>query len=354
MMAREPEEEITQQSDGSAAIRAAWDAFDAGKLETARRRAERLGEESPEGLFLRAACDIEEDDVPGGIALLERAIAADPEWAAPELAFAELLAETPDKLAEARRHAARAVELAEEEEEYLSALALKAGLEAEAGDAKQARRTLAELPPPDVALGDPVAALEIADLHLALGDADLARARLRTLTGSEEGAESAEAWHALGCAASDLGDEAEMRAAWKRSWALDTAARAGRDREEDRRFTDVEVAAIAEKALEELPDRARELLRDVPIVIADQPAESDVDAGVDPRSLGLFSGTAYPDGSHLGGQPGLTQILIFRRNLERLAASDEELREEIRMTLLHETGHFFGLSDDDLDGLGLG
>jgi len=30
------------------------------------------------------------------------------------------------------------------------------------------------------------------------------------------------------------------------------------------------------------------------------------------------------------------------------------LREEIRMTLLHETGHFFGLSDDDLDGLGLG
>jgi predicted Zn-dependent protease with MMP-like domain len=352
MMARSPEEEITQQSDGSAAIRAAWDAFDAGKLETARRRAERLGEESPEGLFLRAACSREEDDVPAAIALLERAIAADPEWASPELAYAELLAETPEKLAEARRHAARAVELAEEEDEYLSALALKAGLEAEGGDAKQARRTLAELPPPDVALGDPVAALEIADLHLALGDADLARARLRTLTGSEEGAESAEAWHALGCAASDLGDEVEMRAAWKRSWVLDTAARAGHDTE--RRFSDVEVAAIAEKALEELPDRARELLRDVPIVIAEQPAESDVDAGVDPRSLGLFSGTAYPDGSHLGGQPGLTQILIFRRNLERLAASDEELREEIRMTLLHETGHFFGLSDDDLDGLGLG
>jgi len=352
MMARPPEEDITEQSDGSAAIRAAWDAFEAGNLETARRRAERLGEESPEGLFLRAACDIEDDDVPGGIALLERAIAADPEWASPELAFAELLAEMPEKLSEARRHAARAVELADEEEDYLSAVALKAGLEAEAGDAKQARRTLAELPPPEVTLGDPVAALEIADLHLALGDADLARARLRTLTGSEEGADFAEAWHALGCAASDLGDEDEMRAAWKRSWVLDTAARAGHD--DERRFTDVEVAAIAEKALEELPDRARELLRDVPIVIAEQPAESDVDAGVDPRSLGLFSGTAYPDGSHLGGQPGLTQILIFRRNLERLAAGDDELREEIRTTLLHETGHFFGLDDEELEGLGLG
>jgi len=50
----------------------------------------------------------------------------------------------------------------------------------------------------------------------------------------------------------------------------------------------------------------------------------------------------------------LTQILIFRRNLERMAGSDDELREEIRTTLIHETGHFFGLSDEDLEGIGLG
>jgi predicted Zn-dependent protease with MMP-like domain len=215
---------------------------------------------------------------------------------------------------------------------------------------KAARRTLAELPPPEVALGDPAGALEIADLHLALGDAELARARLRTLTGAEPG--SADAWHALGCAASDLGDEEEMRAAWKRTWMLDVAPGAARG--EERRLTDAEVGEIAEQALGELPDRARELLRGIPIVIAEQPAEADVDAGVDPRALGLFNGTALPDVSHLGGQPGLTQILIFRRNLERVAGSGEELREEIRTTLLHETGHFFGLSDEDLEGLGLG
>ena len=251
-MVRPPEDDITEQGEGSAAVRAAWDAFDAGHLETARRRAERLGEESPEGLFLRAACSREEDDAEDAIALLQRAIEADPEWASPELALAEVLAETPDGLAEARQHVARAVELAEEEDEYLSALALKAGLEAEAGDEKQARRTLGELPPPDVALGDPIAALEIADLHLALGDAELARGRLRTLTASLPGSESAEAWHALGCAASDLGDEEETRAAWKRSWTLDTAPGAGGA--EQRRFTDVQVATIAEEALGELPN----------------------------------------------------------------------------------------------------
>jgi predicted Zn-dependent protease with MMP-like domain len=348
-MARPPEDDITAQQDDSI-VRAAWDAFDAGKLETARRRAERLGDRSPEGLFLRAACCREEDDRAGAAGLLKQAIAADPEWASPELALAELLAEEPETLAEARKHAQRAVELADEEEEYLSALALKAGLEAEAGDTDQARRTLAELPPPEVALGDPDSALEIADLHLALGDAELALGRLRTLTQAVP--DSAEAWHALGCAAADLGDEDEMRAAWKRTWALDAAPGASAD--EARRFSDEEVGAIAEQALAELPERARDLLRDIPIVIADQPAESDVDAGIDPRSLGLFNGTPYPDDSHLGGQPGLTQILIFRRNLERMAGSDDELREEIRTTLLHETGHFFGMTDDDLEGVGLG
>ena len=52
--------------------------------------------------------------------------------------------------------------------------------------------------------------------------------------------------------------------------------------------------------------------------------------------------------------PGLTQIVLFRRNLERVAAGEDELREEIRVTLLHETGHFFGLDDAALDELGLG
>jgi predicted Zn-dependent protease with MMP-like domain/Flp pilus assembly protein TadD len=344
-----PEDEITQQAEDSA-LRAAWNAFETGHIETARRRAERLGDRSPEGLLLRAACCREEDDVEGAVDLLKRTIEVDPEWASPELALAELLAESPGRLDEARRHAERAVDLAEEEDEYLSALALKAELEAEAGDTKAARRTLAELPPPEVSLGDPEAALEIADLHFALGDVELARARLRTLTEAEPG--SADAWHALGSAASDLGDEDEMRAAWKRTWTLDSAPGASRGAEQ--RLTDAEVGEIAEQALGELPDRARELLRDVPIVIAEQLAEADVDAGVDPRALGLFSGTALPDVSHLGGQPGLTQILIFRRNLERVAGSTEELREEIRTTLLHETGHFFGMSDEDLEGIGLG
>jgi predicted Zn-dependent protease with MMP-like domain/Flp pilus assembly protein TadD len=350
--------------DEDAALEPGWRALEAGDVATARRLAGEAGEDDPEALLLLAACCREEDDVEPAVALLRRAIAADGEWPTPELWLAELLAADPDALEEALRHAARALDLADDEGEYLSALALKAGLEAELGRPEAAKRTLADLPPGDVALGDADLALEIADLHLALGDPALARARLRTLTAVDPS--SADAWHALGCAAAELDDDVEMRAAWKRVWALDAApAAAGGDGEGDgdlgaggrlasRALADGEVAAIAEAALGELPPRARELLRGVPILIAELPAEADVEAGLDPRALGLFSGTAYPEQSHLGGQPGLTQIVLFRRNLERVGGDDEELREEVRITMLHETGHFFGMDDEELDGAGLG
>src|SRR5262249_5161247 len=155
------------------------------------------------------------------IELLERACKADPEWATPELWIAELMAAVPETTEEALRHAERALDLPDEEEEYLSSLALKAGAGAGRGEGGDAQQTVAGLPPPDVALGDSALALEIADLHLALGDGELARDRLRTLTAAEP--ELADAWHALGCAAAELGDEREMREAWKKAWTLDAA-----------------------------------------------------------------------------------------------------------------------------------
>jgi predicted Zn-dependent protease with MMP-like domain len=78
-----------------------------------------------------------------------------------------------------------------------------------------------------------------------------------------------------------------------------------------------------------------------------------VSGGLDPRLLGLFEGVSYREDSSLGGAPQLARILLFRKNLERFSGSEDELREEIRTTLLHETGHFFGMSEEDLAGVGL-
>jgi predicted Zn-dependent protease with MMP-like domain/Tfp pilus assembly protein PilF len=348
-MTREQDDETNDESDPR--VDAAWQALEAGDVAFARRQAAELDEGSPEALLLLAACSREEGNDQAAVAALRGAVKADPEWATPELWLAEILAGDPDTADEALQHVERALDLAEEEGEFLSAVVLKAGLEVEAGDSEEAKRTLAELPPVEVRLGDVDLALEIADLHLAVGEPQSARERLRVLC--EESPRSADAWYALGCAAEELGEEAETQSAWKRAWTLDAAPRAEDDMDDG--LSEAEVGGVAEAALEELPERARALLAGIPIVIAELPAEADVDAGLDPRALGLFTGTPHGDSATgLGGQPGLTQILLFRRNLERAAADEDELREEIRTTLLHETGHFFGLSDAALEELGLG
>ncbi len=313
-------------------VAAAWSALEQGDVAGARQQAAGLNQDDAETLLLLAACAREEGDHGQALALTSRAADAAPDWATPVLWKAELLAGDPDRYEDALVAAEQAVDLADDEGEFLSALALKAGLEIELGDTDAARETLQDLPPPEVRLGDLEVALEIADLHMAVGDAETARQRLRVLC--EEQPDAADAWYALGAADAELDDEDEMRSAWKRTWTLDTAP--GQE-PPPAPLSEDELTAVAEAALRELPDRARELLRGIPIVIADFPAEDDVDAGLDPRAFGLFSGTAHPDSAlGLGGQPGLTQM-----------------RDEVRLTLLHETGHFFGLSDAELAEIGL-
>jgi predicted Zn-dependent protease with MMP-like domain len=327
----------------------AWELLEDGDLDGTRRLAVRLATEAPDEpdvLLLQAACAREAGESEEALALLGRAAAADPEWATPEIWAAELLAADPDRLPEALARATQAVERAEEEEEFLEALAVKAGIELDLGALSAARKTLGELPPIDVAAVDPSWSLEIAHLFLAVGDTDEARRRFRAL--AEANGELAEAWHGLGLAAEVAGEEDEKRQAWQRTRALDESRPI-----EDPLLSEADMESVAEAALAELPQRARTLVQNVPIVIADLPASEDVDQGLDPRLLGLFEGTSYREASSLGGPPQLARVLLFRKNLERVATTEDELRDEIRTTLLHETGHFFGMTEDDLEKAGL-
>ena len=126
--------------------------------------------------------------MPGAIALLKQAIAADPEWASPELGVRGAAGRaSPSRWRRRAGTPQRALDLAEEEDEYLSALALKAGLEAELGESRRPGGRWPSCRRPRSRWAIRTLALEIADLHLALGDAELARERLRTLTGGEPG-----------------------------------------------------------------------------------------------------------------------------------------------------------------------
>jgi predicted Zn-dependent protease with MMP-like domain len=91
-------------------------------------------------------------------------------------------------------------------------------------------------------------------------------------------------------------------------------------------------------------------LANVPILIDDAPSEDLVAGGLDPRALGVFDGATMAEGDAVGA---VTHIRLFKTNLERGAVDLDHLAEEIRITVLHETAHYFGLEEDDLTKLGL-
>jgi predicted Zn-dependent protease with MMP-like domain len=106
-------------------------------------------------------------------------------------------------------------------------------------------------------------------------------------------------------------------------------------------FDRVVAAAVAE-----LPSWAAEALRNVAVLVADEDPD-------DPDLYGVYDGVALPDRE--GGEPlQPSRIFIYRRPLVEDCRSEADLREEIRVTVLHEIGHHFGLDEDRLEELGYG
>jgi predicted Zn-dependent protease with MMP-like domain len=110
-----------------------------------------------------------------------------------------------------------------------------------------------------------------------------------------------------------------------------------------------------EGVLRELPPAIAAVLRDVPIMIEDLPSREML-AGPEPLApdiLGLFAGAARPETIVFDVTIGPTAVYLFKRNLERIATSREDLLEEARITLVHEIGHYLGLDEDELAERGL-
>jgi predicted Zn-dependent protease with MMP-like domain len=167
-------------------------------------------------------------------------------------------------------------------------------------------------------------------------------------TGDLDPYEEADVRHLLGSVLEELGDHAGMVHQWLIVRRLDQA------NDRPRRLSSARFERLAERALAELPEALRQRLQNVAVLVDDRPSEEMVRDGVDPRLLGMFSGVSMPHQSALGGAPFPQVIHLFQRNLEAEAQSSGELAEQIRITVIHETAHYFGLDDDDLRRLGLG
>ena len=97
-------------------------------------------------------------------------------------------------------------------------------------------------------------------------------------------------------------------------------------------------------ALDELPPNLASALTNVAVVVEDENPD-------DPDLYGLYHGVPLPERGDMAGMPPDT-ISIYRLPLEESFPDPEELREEIRITVLHELAHYFGLDEDRLAELG--
>ena len=121
-------------------------------------------------------------------------------------------------------------------------------------------------------------------------------------------------------------------------------------------------ARLVEEALAELPEQFARFLEEVPVEIRDRPSRKmlrSLGLGEDELLLGLYQGHALTDRTveYSAGRPGdraLDVIYIFQEDIELVSQNEQDLKREVRTTVLHEIGHHFGLDEDDLDELGYG
>ena len=106
-----------------------------------------------------------------------------------------------------------------------------------------------------------------------------------------------------------------------------------------------------EATLAALPKPLRERADKLPVTFERRP-NADLQAdGIEPDTLGLFTGPEFADE---GNVPLPPQIILFLENLWDFAEGSEEIFcEEVRTTFLHELGHYLGLDEDEIAGRGL-
>jgi predicted Zn-dependent protease with MMP-like domain len=104
--------------------------------------------------------------------------------------------------------------------------------------------------------------------------------------------------------------------------------------------------ALVDRALDGIPDELARLVRNVVVLVEPEPPADD------PDLLGLYEGVSLTE---RWGGPAMElpdRILVFRGPLLDMCDSVAELEEEVRITVVHEVAHHFGIDDDRLHELG--
>jgi predicted Zn-dependent protease with MMP-like domain len=98
--------------------------------------------------------------------------------------------------------------------------------------------------------------------------------------------------------------------------------------------------------LDQLPDDMVEGLENVVFVVEDRPEDGSLDL------LGLYDGLALTDRTQYGMGELPDRIVLYREPHLAQCETEEELRDEVHTTLVHEIAHFYGIDDEQLHEMG--
>lgn len=112
---------------------------------------------------------------------------------------------------------------------------------------------------------------------------------------------------------------------------------------------------LVQEALDSLPEQFRSRMHNVAVLVEDlPPAQEARRRAPRPRALprrlvmGVFVGTPATQKSVFDLRSGPDYIILYQKNIEAVSRNDEDVRREVRQTVMHEIGHYFGLSEDEL------
>ena len=116
---------------------------------------------------------------------------------------------------------------------------------------------------------------------------------------------------------------------------------------------------VVGEVLDDLPRLFRERIHNVAVLVEDYPPQQQPrphaprPRGARPRTLlmGIFAGVPRTEKSVFQAPAGPDHIVLYQKNIEAVCRSEAEVHEQIRRTVLHELGHYFGMTEEELRDL---
>ncbi len=111
-----------------------------------------------------------------------------------------------------------------------------------------------------------------------------------------------------------------------------------------------EFAKVMQGVLDTLPEEFRDRIRNVAVLVEDFPPGQSSAPSRQPKKLllGIFHGVPMTEKSVFDLSSGPDYVVLYQKNIEAICSTEAEIFDQIRQTVIHEFGHYFGMDEEQL------